>query len=174
MASYPRQIPAGGEGTIRIKVNTNGYGGRTLKKNIEVFTNDAKNPRITLSIAGSVLAFARMDPAYARLVGPAGTDIKEAITITRQAAFPFKILEAKTRNGNDIKVDVQEFEQGEESGYIVTIVNQKSTAGRYADMLILTTDSTVKPTITVPVYGQITAAVPQPDASTPEKKAHDS
>jgi hypothetical protein len=174
VASYPRQIPAGGEGTIRIKVNTNGYGGRTLKKNIEVFTNDTQNPRIALSIAGSVLAFAQMDPPYARLAGQAGTDIKAAITITRQAAFPFKILEAKARNGSDIAVEVKEFEQGGENGYIVTVVNKKNIAGRYADMLILSTDSTVKPAITVPVYGQISAAVPQPDASTPEKKAHDS
>ncbi len=144
-----------------------------MKKHIEVFTNDAENPRITLSIAGPVLQFARMDPPYARLAGPAGTDIKATITIWRQAAFPFKILEAKARNGNDIAVDVQEFERADENGYIVTVVNKKTTAGRYADMLILTTDSTVKPTITVPVYGQITAAVSQPDPSTPEKKAGD-
>ena len=145
-----------------------------MKKNIEVFTNDADNARITLSIAGPVLQFARLDPPYARLAGPAGTDIKEAITITRQAAYPFKILEANARNGNDITVDVQEFEQAGDSGYIVTVANQKNTAGRYADMLILTTDSTVKPTITVPVYGQITVADPQPGASAPQKKAGDS
>ncbi len=145
-----------------------------MKKKIDVYTNDAETPRITLSIAGPVLHFARLDPPYARLTGPAGSDIKEAITIWRQAAYPFKILEAKARNGSDIAVDVQEFEQANDSGYIVTVANKKSTAGRYADMLILTTDSTVKPTITVPVYGQITAAAPQPGAPAPEKKAGDS
>ncbi len=56
----------------------------------------------TLNITGTVIHFARMDPAYARLVGQAGTDIKKAITITREKAYPFKILGVKARNGNDI------------------------------------------------------------------------
>ena len=114
--------------------------------------------------------FARMDPAYARLVGQAGTEIKKAITITREKAYPFKILEAKARNGNDIAFDVQEFSKADGDGYILTIENKKTAAGRYADTVILTTDSDIKPTITIPVYGQIIAATPQP-APTPPKKS---
>lgn len=111
-----------------------------------------------------------MEPAYARLVGPAGSDIKKTITITREKAYPFKILETKARNGKDIAFDIQEFSKADEDGYILTIKNKKSAAGRYADTVILTTDSKIKSTITVPVYGQIISAAPQPD-SPPQKKS---
>jgi hypothetical protein len=111
-----------------------------------------------------------MDPAYARLVGQAGTDIKKAITITREKAYPFKILGVKARNGNDIVFDVQEFSKSDADGYVLTIENKKTAAGRYADTLILTTDSNIKPTITIPVYGQILSAAPQ-HAPTPPKKS---
>lgn len=105
-----------------------------------------------------------MEPAYARLVGPAGTDIKKTITITREKDYPFKILNAKARSGNDIAFDVQEFSQADRNGYILTIENKKEVAGRYADAVILTTDSKVNPSITVPVYGQIIATTPQQPA----------
>ena len=106
-----------------------------------------------------------MEPAYARLVGAAGTDITRAITITREKAYPFKIIEAKARNGKDIAFDFREFSQADKNGYILTIANKKTSAGRYADSVILTTDSQIKPKITVPVYGQIVSAAPQPPDS---------
>ena len=90
MASYPRQIPAGGEGKISIKVNTSGYGGRTLKKSIEVFTNDPANSHITLGMMGNVARFASLKPTFARLVGEVGTDIKKSITITRKRIIRLK------------------------------------------------------------------------------------
>lgn len=124
-----------------------------------------------MNITGAVSHFARMDPAYARLVGQAGTEIKKAITITREKDYPFKILGVKARNGNDIVFDVQEFNKADENGYILTIGNKKTVAGRYADTVILTTDSSIKPTITIPVYGQILSAAPQPVPTPPKKSA---
>jgi hypothetical protein len=56
-------------------------------------------------------------------------------------------------------------------GYILTIENKKTVAGRYADTVILTTDSRIKPTITIPVYGQIISTAPQPVPTPPKKSA---
>lgn len=145
-----------------------------MKKNIEVFTSDPAQSRITLSISGNVLNFAKMEPRYARLVGKAGTDIKKAITITREAAYPFKILQVNARNGKDIAFEVKEFSKTDANGYILTIENKKTAAGRYADTVILTTDSHIKPTISVPVYGQILSAAPKPEPQPAPKKASDS
>jgi len=145
-----------------------------MNKNIEVFTNDPANARITLSVSGTVLNFANMEPRYARLVGKAGTDIKKSITITREKAYPFKIVEAKARNGKDIAFEVQEFSKTDSDGYILTIENKKTAAGRYADTVILTTDSQIKRTISVPVYGQILSVAPKPEAQPPEKNDGDS
>ncbi len=114
-----------------------------------------------------------MEPAYARLVGPAGTNIKKVITITREKAYPFQIITAKARNGKDIEVDVQEFSKTDGDGYILTIENKKMVAGRYADKVILTTDSKIKPTITVPVYGQIISVAPQSKPTPLQKSTSD-
>lgn len=144
-----------------------------MKKNIQVFTNDPTHARITLSISGSVLNFANLEPRYARLVGTMGTDIKKAIIISREKAYPFKIVQAKARNGNDITFEVQEFSETDADGYILTIENKKTDAGRYADTVILTTDSHIKPTISVPVYGQILSPTPNPAPKPPQKKDND-
>jgi hypothetical protein len=127
-----------------------------------------------LSITGKVLQFARLEPAYVRLVGEVGTDIKKTITITREREYPFKILKVKARKGKDIVFDLKEFKKDDGDGYILTIENKKTATGRYADSLILTTDSSIKPTITVPVYGQIFSTAPAPKSAPsaqPEKKA---
>ena len=104
--------------------------------------------------------FAHLKPAFARLVGAVGTDIQKTITITREKDYPFKILKVKARKGKDIAFDLKEFSKDDGDGYILTVQNRKTATGRYADRLILTTDSSVKPTITVPVYGQILSTAP--------------
>ncbi|GAB6906604.1 hypothetical protein JCM12296A_24390 [Desulfosarcina cetonica] len=113
-----------------------------------------------MTITGSVRNFVKVQPSFARLVGPVGSEIKKAITITREKAFPFRIVDVKARNGKDIAFDLKELQAPEGDGYRLTVENKKTAAGRYADTLILTTDSTIKPTINVPIYGQITAAKP--------------
>lgn len=134
-----------------------------------MYTSDPVQNRITLSVTGEVINFAQLRPTYARLVGPAGSEVKKEITIIREKAYPFRIVDVKARSGKDIAVAIKELSGDDGDGYILTIENKKAAAGRYADTVILTTDSKIKPTLTVPVYGQITAVAPpaeQPEAKT--------
>lgn len=119
-----------------------------------------------MSITGNVTQFASLEPAFARLVGEVGTDIKKTINITREKAYPFKILDVKARKGVDIAFDLKELSKDDGDGYVLTVENRKTAVGRYADSLILTTDSSVKPTITVPVYGQIYSTAPVQEKTT--------
>lgn len=145
-----------------------------MNKQIEVFTNDPTRSRLILNISGSVREFAKMEPKYARLVGKAGANIRKVVTITREKAYPFTILEAKARSGKDIAVDIEEFSRADADGYRVTIANTRTTAGRYADMVILTTDSPIKRIISVPVYGQILSAAPPADPAPAPPKTDES
>lgn len=142
-----------------------------MKKQIQVFTSDPANNRIILSISGKVLNFAKIEPKYARLVGKSGTDIQKKITITREKAYPFKIVQAKARSGKDIGFTIEEFSKEGADGYILTIENKREKAGRYADTLTLMTDSPVKSSLRVPVYGQIVRAEPRPVSGTNPKNA---
>lgn len=98
-----------------------------------------------------------MEPKFARLVGMAGESISKTVKITFEKDYPFKILKVKARKGKDISVKLEEFNKESEHGYLLTVENRKAEAGRYADSLILTTDSEIKPSLTIPVYGQIQA-----------------
>ena len=155
MASYPRHIPAGGEGTIKIKVNTSGYGGRQIKKNISVITDDPQQPQINLVISGKVNNFAVISPRFAHLTGPAGKPLKVDVDIAPEDQYPFKILNVTAQNGANIKYRLaRKNSQGHER-YVLTVENTKPDKGRYADTILLQTDSKVKPEIEIRVYGNI-------------------
>ena len=74
--SYPRQIPAGGEGKIVIKVDTSGYGGRTLTKTITVKTNTPGRPVLHLTVSGNVENFVTIVHKRVTLSGFSGDKIK--------------------------------------------------------------------------------------------------
>ena len=110
---------------------------------------------MTLYISGSVMSVAKIDPTYARLAGQAGTDIEKTVTILPEKAYAFKIVKATAKNGHDIDVEIKPGRVHDASAYFLTIKNKKRDPGRYADSVILKTDSTIKPVITIPVYGHI-------------------
>ena len=144
-----------------------------MRKTIEVFTNDPSQARLVLSISGSVLDFARIEPKYARLVGKAGTEFRKEITITREKAYPFNILQANARNGKNIAFSIEEFSADGVDGYLLTIENKRKEAGRYADTLTLITDSPVKSTLKIPVYGQVIPTKTQSTGKPLQKKTND-
>ena len=158
MASYPRQIPAGGEGKIVINVHTTGYGGSTVKKNIAVSTNDPKKRLTNLSITGKVNNFVIINPKYARLNGTLDEDIKTDVTIQEEEQYPFTILKVSAKDGQNIKFNLTETTLANRKGYVLSIENLMKKEGRYADTIYLTTDSSIRPTLTIGVYGYIKAS----------------
>jgi hypothetical protein len=114
-----------------------------------------------------------MEPKYARLTGHVGTEITRTITITREEEYPFSIVDAKAKIGKNIALGVEEFKKEESDGYVLTITNKKTAAGRYTDTLILKTDSKVKPTLTIPVYGRIIAEELQQHQAKPKQSKAD-
>ena len=144
-----------------------------MQKTVDVFTSDSSNAHLTLSIGGQVLNFATIEPKYARLVGKAGTKIQKEITITREKAYPFTILQANLRNGENIAFTIKEFTANGVDGYLLTIENKRTEAGRYADTLTLTTDSPIKSTLKIPVYGQVIDSQPQAPSKRNPKKTGD-
>ncbi|MEZ4526061.1 MAG: DUF1573 domain-containing protein [Desulfobacterales bacterium] len=156
-ASYTNQIPAGGEGKVEIKVNTAGYGGRKLSKNITVFTNDPDPARrqIGLTIQGNVKKFVTISPNRVRMTGQVGNEIKSKVSIVPQPEYPFRILEVKTEKPDNIRVELETLQKEAAMQYLLTVVNLKQSRIRYADNIILKTDSSVRPEIKINVYGDI-------------------
>lgn len=140
-------------------MNTKGYGGRRLKKGATIYTNDNKKPRLRLSISGDVEKFATIKPQAVILRGFTGEKVKGKVTIIPEQKYPFKILKARAKNGKDISVRLEEVKGPKGMQYALTVENQRPQKGRYFDTITLETDSKIRPTLTVRVYGDLRAHV---------------
>lgn len=140
-------------------MDTNGYGGTLLKKSIVVETSAAKQPNLTIEIAGNVEKFANITPNKLILRGNAGEPIHGIVTVSPDPKYPFRVLETRSKNGIDIQARTEEKQENNTTTYVITVENLKKDPGRYYDVVTLKTTSPVKPEIQLSVYGQILAPV---------------
>ncbi len=136
-------------------MNTSGYGGSLLKKSILVETSAAGQPNVTVEITGNVEKFASITPNKLILRGNAGEPISGSVTVSPDPKYPFRVLETRPKNGADIQARTEEKLENNSASFIVTVENLKKDPGRYYDVILLKTDSPVKPEIQIGVYGQI-------------------
>ena len=87
--------------------------------------------------------------------GFTGDSLKRKVTIIPLEKYPFKILNVRAKNGNDIRFQLQEEKSEKGLQYALTVENQRLQKGRYFDIITLETDSKIRPTLSVRVYGDI-------------------
>ena len=122
-------------------------------------TSAAKQPNVSIEIAGNVEKFASITPNKLILRGNAGDPIIGTVTISPDPKYPFRVLETKAKNGTDIKAKIDEKQDNDVTTYIITVENLKKEPGRYYDIITLKTDSPIKPELQLSVYGQILETV---------------
>jgi hypothetical protein len=81
--------------------------------------------------------------------------LKRKVTIIPLEKYPFKILNAHAKNGKEIRFQLQEEKSEKGLQYALTVENQRLQEGRYFDIITLETDSKIRPTLSVRVYGDI-------------------
>ena len=101
---------------------------------------------------------ADIDPERVILRGYGGQTIRQEVVVTPRASYPFKVTGIKAKNGNNIRFDMHEQTTPEGNSYVVSVENTKTTPGKYYDTLLISTDSKLKPTVPIHVYGTIAAA----------------
>ncbi|GBC62826.1 hypothetical protein DENIS_3810 [Desulfonema ishimotonii] len=89
------------------------------------------------------------------MAGVVGDDLSSTVSIIPEAQYPFKILEATTQKKNNVQLDLKEVRKDDRTEYRLTVVNLKEMKGRYNDMIILKTDSKIKPELRISVYGNL-------------------
>jgi len=120
-----------------------------------VTTNDKKNLRVRLAVAGYVEKFVNIAPRIIRLRGYVGRTIKAVVKIVPEKKYPFKIIGSGSINPKNIRFTLQEAKHPGRTGYILIVENLKKEKGRYYDMISLKTDSKIKPLIKINIYGNI-------------------
>jgi hypothetical protein len=151
-AYFDPLIPVGGSGRVTVTVDTTGYGGTTLEQTVEVFSNDPARPMTPLTVKGDVLEFAKISKRIVQLKGKPGTDIKETITI--EPVQPFTISAVTAQPGKHIKVSLKDMTDGTRR-YQLIVENTATLPVRYFEKIEVQTDSKARPTIIIPVQGQI-------------------
>ncbi len=136
-------------------------GGRTIKKKIQVHTNDKEKKTLSLNVTGAVERFADIQPRRVRLAGVEGTPLKKEVTINPTPKYPYNITNIRAKNGTNIKYQFEELKKPGKTGYLVTIENTKKKKGRYQDTIFLTTNSKVQPEIDIFVSGNIRVKKPE-------------
>ena len=128
-----------------------------MKKTAGVYTNDRSRPRQDLVISGPVEKFATIRPQHISLRGYAGDAIKSKVTIIPEKKYAFRILNARAINGDNINIKLGEVKKSGGQAYELNVENLKKESGRYYDTIILTTDSQIRPELSVRVYGYLRA-----------------
>ncbi len=152
--SFDKTILPGGEGKIKIMVNSKGYGDKIFKKKIKVHTNDINNKIAIINITGKVEKIAIIKPDIIRLSGSLKDDINIIATVIPVEKYDFSVIEKQVKKGENILVDLNKL-PSKEKGWEIKVTNTRKTIGRYYDVIILKTDSTIQPKIKINVFGNI-------------------
>jgi len=132
-----------------------------------VHSNDPHTPKLRLGVSGEVERFAIIKPRHVRLFGDVGQEIRQTVTIIPEKKYPFKILEAKARNGQFITYELKSEEGSGGTRYTLTIESTRTQPGRFMDSILLKTDSKIRPELRVNVFGLIRS----PKKAAPDKAA---
>jgi hypothetical protein len=126
-----------------------------MKKTASVYTNDKQHAVIKITISGEVERFVTIQPPRLQLSGVAGEPIKGSVIIIPEKKYPFKILNARAKEGKYIAFQLEENKTSEDTAYQLEVENLKQDAGRYYDSIILETDSNMQPQLDVRIYGHL-------------------
>ena len=147
--SFDRNILPGGQGTIKIKLRTDGYGGRALKKRIKVFTDDPDTPTAYLTIQGFVEKVVDIIPRTLVFQGNSGEVMEKTITIIPTEKYPLNILELNFKTGQYLTCELKKTQINGKQGFKIIVRIKKDAKGNFYDKLLIKTDSRIKPFITV-------------------------
>lgn len=126
-----------------------------MKKTAEVHSNDKNLPIVRIQLSGMVEKFVTITPRTISLRGFVGDTIKKSVTIVPEKKYDFKIIKVRARNGKHIKFQLEEIKSTGHKEYSLTVENLLAKEGRYSDLIIMETDSKIRPEVNVKVYGNL-------------------
>jgi hypothetical protein len=132
-----------------------------MRKTAEIHSDDKNHPILRIEISGVVEKIVTIIPRAISLRGYVGDDIKKSVTIIPEKKYDFKITKVRARNGKHIKLVLQEIKDTGRTEYSLTVENLLAKEGRYSDLVIMETDSKIKPEVKVKVYGNLRQRPPK-------------
>lgn len=128
-----------------------------MSKYAQVYTNDPTRKVITLTLTFPVEKFADITPSIVRFNGTKGSVLKRQVKVVPGEKNPFTIVDSRTKDGRHIRYEIKEDTDpdSERPVYFIDVENTMTQAGSYQDVIYLKTDSELRPTLQIRVYGNI-------------------
>ena len=148
-------IPPGTEGTIQATFDTKRFAGQKAK-DIRVHTNDPLSPVTTLTLRGEITTEMQVQPAQLYLGRlQRGVPTTRTVTVLYDENKSLEITDIT--NGNPaINVRAEDAQvEGKKGKALQVSVSKTAQRGPLNDTITVTTTSTKKPTISIPVVGSI-------------------
>lgn len=123
-----------------------------MQKSATVFSNDPREPRLTLSIKGKIRPLVEMDPSGPVYFRGLASQLEERSVDIITKSQPFQITKLESNLTDKISYRLETVEAGKR--YKLFIKNQ-ATVGQYNGSITLFTDMAQKPQISVHVAANI-------------------
>ena len=123
-----------------------------------VHTNDPRKSVMELTVSGMVEKFAEIRPARVRLSGRVDELVTAVAEIVPRPDYPFNIKNIRAMNGRHIRFSLANKTAAGKTIYEITITSTRLDAGSISDVVYVDTDSPIRPTLQVTVFGTIIAA----------------
>lgn len=136
-------------------MDTLGYGGISIREGVRIRTNDPERPILGVSVTGFVDEFAQISKKHIRLSGSVSDHLSGQIIITPKKEYPFKIEDAKARDGRNISFSIKEEVKDGNFRYVLTVDNIRKGKGNYNDVINIFTCSELRRNIAIYVLGII-------------------
>lgn len=127
-------------------------------KKILVKTDDPKNNKFYLKIAGKVKEIVRISPRILNLSGAPGQTLSDMVSIEPVQGDELKILDMKLKYNKQIKAKLIKPAQGKKDWQVKVSCYSDRSADIY-DFITLTTDNPHKPYLRIRVYAIFEQAV---------------
>ena len=115
-----------------------------------------------LMVIGMVEVFAQIQPKILSFTGKTGESATGVAIIVPRPDHPFEVKNIRARNGQDIRFNIDKTTRAGQAVYQLTVTGSRQTPGRISDVIYLETDSKIRPTLQVPVFGTIIEAKKEP------------
>jgi hypothetical protein len=118
-----------------------------------VFTNDPKNPQVTISLKGSIWVPVKVTPRYVSLKGMENEKIEQILSLRGEKKESLIAKLASVSIPDKVEVELEETEKGRT--YQLKVKNKVKGEARYRGNVRLTTNYPEKPEVVIQISGEI-------------------
>ncbi|MEN6486653.1 MAG: DUF1573 domain-containing protein [Syntrophobacteraceae bacterium] len=151
LAHFDRTVPPGGTGKITLKMNLKGFQG-AVKKTANVSSNDPANPRMVLTIQGTVKTIIDVRPSGTVAFRGLSDQIAPSTVEMTGNTQPFHITKMESNLDEKVRYELETVQDGKQ--YRLKVANLLKR-GTYNGYIRCDTDLPAKPDIMIRVSGYI-------------------